>query len=188
MRIRSRVKVDADNVCNNMVLVMYELYEERTGIRLNYEDTTCYDFSGIGSKEVIADLYSMFGDKEMWDRLEPPPNAQKYLKKLCDGFDTRIVTATDARNFAWKVDWFARFYPWIPSGHIVCLHDKQWLMTDYAIDDYQENLKGDAAHRILIDSPWNRAERDDVFGFIRVKDLEEAYENICQIEEQEKGW
>lgn len=179
---RARVKVDIDNCLNDLVFEMFKLYEERTGTRLEYANCINYDFSGIGPQNVIDDLYEMFVDKELWDRLSPPANAQRYLKKLCDDFDVKIATATDHRNFAWKVDWMHKFYPFVPSENIYRVHDKSWITTDYAIDDYQENLKDDMAHRILISAPWNQDAHCYAFEFHHVADMKGAYEKICEIE------
>ena len=184
---RAKVKVDVDNCLNDLVFEQFKLYEERTGIKLNYAECVNYDFSGIGPQNVIDDLYDMFKDKELWDRLAPPANAQKYLKKLCEEFDVRITTATDYRNFAWKVDWLQKYYPFVPEENIIRIHDKGWIYTDYSVDDYQENLKQDLGHRILISAPWNQqaTRRDNIFSFYRVADMKEAYETICRIEELE---
>lgn len=185
--MRKRIKTDADNVCNDLCHKMFDIYYERTGIRLNYNDVTKYNFEGLASRKVIDDLYAMFEDREVWNRLEPLPNSQEYLKRLCDEFDVHIVTATHHDNLEWKVRWFKKYFPFIPAENIDRVHSKHWMVTDYAIDDYQENLKQDGAHRILIDAPWNRSERDDVWDFHRVKDLKEAYEVICRIEEEERS-
>ena len=185
---KSKVKVDIDNCLNNLVPEMFKLYEERTEIKLKYEDCVNYDFSGIASQDVIDDLYGMFTEKALWDRLRPPDNAQEYLKKLYNEFDVRLVTATDHMNFAWKVDWMAQFYPFVPSEHIYRVHDKSWISADYAIDDYQENLKNDMAHRILINAPWNLNTNCYAFEFHRAKDMKSAYETICGIETEEDSW
>lgn len=184
---KAKIKVDIDNVLNSLTRSQFELHKERTGIDINYNDCVNYDYSGVGDKLTINALYEMFTDKELWDRLYPLPESQKYLKKMCDEFDVRIVTATDYRNFAWKIDWMKQYFPFVPEQNIFRVHDKEWIYSDYAIDDYQENLKGDGAHRILIDSPWNKNERDDIFDFHRAKDLKEAYEIICKLEESNGG-
>lgn len=171
------VKCDVDNILNNLVECMFEMYFQRTGMQIKYEQCVEYDFSCFPS-DICADLYKMFDDKEMWDKCRPKQNTLSYLKKMNEEFDLIIVTATNTNNFQWKVEWIKRFFPFIKEEQIWRDDGKHRcrIWSDFSIDDYHENLKNDLGYRILISAPWNMEAREH-YDF-RADSLKEAYAYI----------
>lgn len=182
---KKSVKVDIDNTINDLTKAQLTLYEKRHGVKIPYERVLKYDYSGLGDLCAVDELFSMFEEKELWDSLRPAEWSQEYLSIMNDKYDVYITTATHPDNFAWKCAWMEEYFPYIPSDRIIRIHDKQLLMTDYSIDDYQRNLCNDMGHRILIDAPWNRGVRDDVYGFHRVPDLRMALDVMRTIDREE---
>lgn len=181
------IKCDIDNVLNNLVVCMFDMYNERNGTNLTYDDCVEYDFSCFSS-DIYADLYKMFDEKEMWDRCKPVKNSAAYLKKINDEFDLLVVTATNTNNFQWKVEWMKKYFPFLKEDQIWRDDGKhrRLIWSDFSIDDYAENLKGDYGYKILIDAPWNKNERCDNVNYFRAKDLKDAYEFIRKKIKEEK--
>lgn len=182
MTARARVKVDIDNVLNNLCRQMVDIYNEQNDSNISYEDITMYDFTCFQDESIISSLRSMFYVDDILESLTPPKLAQEGLRKICDKYDVWITTASNYRVFPQKVEWCKKFYPWLDENRIICIKDKYLLDTDYSIDDWQNNLVRDNSHRILVDAPWNRSVRDDVWSMHRVTNLVEAFEKINEIE------
>lgn len=177
-----RVKVDIDNVLNNLCRQMIDIYNEENNGNLVYENITDYGFNCIEDRNIVDSLYEMFLQERVLDSLTPPPLAQQGLMQLCNRYDVWLTTASNHNVFAQKVNWCKKFFPWIEEDRVICIKDKYLVSTDYSIDDWQGNLFHDNAHRILIDAPWNRGLRDDIWGFHRVSNMMEAYKKIEEIQ------
>lgn len=181
---RPRIKVDLDNVLNDMASTMVSMYNEINLTMLDYNRCTEYDFSSYGTffKRWAWDLWENHPDK-LYERMRPPENAENGFKKLCADFDVSIVTASFPWCFNLACKFVEQYYPWFPQGSIIKCSDKRWINAEYAIDDLQRNLISDViSTRILIDQPWNRNFNDAWHDTFRVLDLVEAYDLITDFE------
>lgn len=185
---KPKIKIDIDNVMNNMVEAMLAMYNDRYNMDLKIEDCTRYDFSSY-DEDVAIELRSYFGDPELFERMIPTRNAVQYLFKMYTEFDVKIVTSTAPCYLEQKIAWVKKWFPFIKDRDIISAECKEWIWADYVIDDCLAYLMRDGATRILIDRPWNRAVRDYIFGLQRVNDLKDAYEIINTLEvEMEKKY
>ena len=53
---RARVKVDIDNVLNDLTMRVVDVYSNEHKVYLSYNDIIDYNFNGIGDEVVISGL------------------------------------------------------------------------------------------------------------------------------------
>lgn len=184
MEKRARVKVDIDNVLNDLTMRVIDVYSNEHKVCLSYNDIIDYNFNGIGDEVVISGLIEMLNRPDILEDLTPLTNSQAGLMMLYKDYDVWLATASTPEAFVKKVKWCKQYFPWFETDRIICIKDKFLLRTDYSIDDLPDNLIGDLTTRILIDSPWNKSYRDDAWGFHRVNDLVEAYHTINKLQDE----
>jgi len=105
--------------------------------------------------------------------LDVMPESQRVLARLQTRYEIFIASAAMElpNSFNAKYHWLARYFPFIPTTHIVFCGDKSILRADYLIDDNPRQLRlfqSEAAdgprQAILFSSPANA----NVTGFPRV--------------------
>ena len=181
---KPRIKVDLDNVLNDMAWTMVSMYNADSNTILDYNRCDTYDFSCYGEifQRWAWDVWENRAT-ELYNQMRPPENAIKGLKKLCDDYDVVIATASFPWCFNLACQFIDKYYPWFPQSRIIKCNDKRWITTEYAIDDLPRNLVPDVvATRILVDQPWNRDFDDAWHDTFRVLDLVEAYDFIADFE------
>ena len=183
LQIKPRVKIDIDNVLNNLTHTMFEIYNERYGTHYTVDDCVSYDFECF-PQNVRDVLFSMFGDDEVYERMRPTDGSIRYLFIMMHDFDVKIVTSTKPEQLVQKMAWLNKWFPFVKWEDIIVCTDKKWIEADYAIDDHVGYLIGDIATRILIDTPWNRNVIDYAYSISRVANLEEAYQIITTTERE----
>lgn len=181
---RARVKVDIDNVLNDLTMRVVDVYSNEHKVCLSYDDIIDYNFNGIGDEVIISGLMEMLNRPDILEDLTPLTDSQAGLMMLCKDYDVWLATASTPEAFVKKVKWCKQYFPWFETDRIICIKDKFLLRTDYSIDDLPDNLIGDLTTRILVDSPWNKSYRDDAWGFHRVNDLVEAYHTINKLQDE----
>lgn len=184
MEKRARVKVDIDNVLNDLTMRIVDVYSNEHKVCLSYDDIIDYNFNGIGDEVIISGLMEMLNRPDILEDLTPLTDSQAGLMMLCKDYDVWLATASTPEAFVKKVKWCKQYFPWFETDRIICIKDKFLLRTDYSIDDLPDNLIGDLTTRILVDSPWNKSYRDDAWGFHRVNDLVEAYHTINKLQDE----
>lgn len=184
MEKRARVKVDIDNVLNDLTMRVVDVYSNEHKVCLSYDDIIDYNFNGVGDEVIISGLMEMLNRPDILEDLTPLTDSQAGLMMLCKDYDVWLATASTPEAFVKKVKWCQQYFPWFETDRIICIKDKFLLRTDYSIDDLPDNLIGDLTTRILVDSPWNKSYRDDAWGFHRVNDLVEAYHTINKLQDE----
>ena len=184
------VMCDIDDVCNNLVEKTIELYNSKSSKKIQISDITDYSFSECLPKEDVEVILSLFKEKKLWNSLSPVVGASNGLKSLIkQGHQVYLATATSPINFAWKVEWCSKHFPFIHADHIIRVVDKSVLKCDIIIDDYMDNLIGNTAHRICMDKPWNRDEKKDfIYDIYRAHNWKEIVSAVNEIERNEKEW
>lgn len=183
------VCIDCDNTINNLCEQLLKMYNKKYSTSYSVEDINKYSLDEVFNPEIAARMHEMFLDKSLWDSLTPLEDSQKAIKALINrGYDVYIATATDYRNFEWKVEWFASHFPFIDEKKIIRIHDKSLLHADVLIEDCYDNLLDNkVASRILLDCPWNQSTKDDIYGINRAynwKDIVRFVDNIFNGEQE----
>ena len=184
---RQTIKIDVDGVLEDLLIPLIDLYKEAHGIEIPYDSFSRYDFANF-KPHVREEFLVNLATGDLIDMLEPIEGTYEALSDLNDRYDVFLVTATSVDLFSRKAEWVLGHYPFIMPDRILRVPGryKSMVDTDFAVDDYHENLKTDLAHRILVDAPFNRSVRDEAFDFHRVKDLREAVTVIDEIAREEE--
>lgn len=186
--MKMTIKIDVDGVLEDLLIPLIDLYKEAHGIEIPYDSFSRYDFANF-KPHVREEFLANLATGDLIDMLEPIEGTYEALSDLNDRYDVFLVTATSVDLFSHKAEWVLKHYPFIMPDRILRVPGryKSMVNTDFAIDDYHENLKTDIGHRILIDAPFNRNVHDEAFTFHRVKNLTEAVEIIDNIARTEEG-
>ena len=182
---------DLDNILNNLTEKTLEFYNAQSGKNIKMEDLTAYNFYDCLSKEDADGLIKLFKNKALWDSLSPTEDSRAGLQKLLDdGHRVYIVTATAPENFAWKVNWMRKYFPFFNSDNIVRLHDKSLFKCNIMIDDCYDNLvKNKLCHKVCLNYPWNRDDAKDwVHGTYRCNNWMQIVDSVNKIQEEINEW
>lgn len=185
------IACDMDSVLNNLTEKMLEIYNSQSGKNIQMKDLTAYNFYDCLSKEDADGLIKSFKNKALWDSLAPIDGARVGLQKLLDeGHRVYIVTATAPENFAWKVNWMKKYFPFFNADNIIRMQDKSLFKCDIMIDDCYDNLtKNKLCHKICLDYPWNKDDvKDWVHGTYRCKNWKEIVEAVDKIKNEVAEW
>lgn len=181
---------DIDNCINDLTKKAIDTYNFRTGKDIKLSELVSYDFSKCLTQEDAVGICELFKDKELWDSLEPTHDSQWGLKTLInDGHEVYLATATLPENFPWKVEWIAKYFPFIDTQNIICIQNKKLLKCHIMIDDCLDNLTSNICERIVIDHPWNRnKEKEYVYDIHRAYSFKDVINIIKNIERKDKEW
>lgn len=184
---RQTIKVDVDGILEDLLIPLIDLYKEAHGIEIPYDSFSRYDFMNF-KQPVREEFLANLASEDMIRMLEPVDGAYEALADLNERYDVFLVTATSVNLFSLKAEWIVKHYPFIMPDRILRVPGryKSMLNTDFAVDDYHENLKTDIGHRILVDAPFNRSVHDEAYSFHRVKNLAEAVGVIDEIAREEE--
>lgn len=180
---------DFDNILNDLTAKTIEMYNRIYSKEIKMSDATAYDFHDCFPDDADG-LIELFQEKELWESLEPLPDSQWGLMTLVrGGHDVYIATATHYNNFAWKIDWFKKYFPFIDEENIMCIHNKSLLKTDVIIDDNLWHLIHNVCERITLDYPWNRSSaKDYAYNILRCNNWTDIVNTINKIERKDKEW
>ena len=182
--------IDIDGVLNDLIPKVIQLYNSRTGKDIKISNITKYNLHDCLPKEDANEIIALFSNEELWNSLEPPSDAQWGVKTLVNsGHKVYLATATDPINYYWKIQWIEKYYPFIDSKHVICIHNKGLLKCDVLIDDCLDNLASNICERIVINHPWNQdKEKRYVYDIYEANDFKDVVNIIKCIERKDVEW
>jgi 5'(3')-deoxyribonucleotidase len=143
------------------------------------ENVTMEDLAGKWLWDVVSSdrhhiLESQLRSPDFFEVLEVMPESQRVMRALQKKYEVFIATAAMEvpTSFDQKYRWLEKYFPFIPTSHIVYCGDKSILLADYLIDDNPRQLRRFQGEGILFSSPHNLG----VKGFRRVKNWLEVEE------------
>lgn len=182
--------IDVDNLINDLTEKALIMYNSENNKNIQISDLTTYNFYDCLSKEDAEGLINLFQRKELWDSLEPLHDSQWGIKTLINqNHEMYLSTSTHHLNFSWKVDWIQRYFPFINTENIICIHNKGLLKCDVMVDDNLSNLTSNICERIVLDFPWNRStSKDYAYNIYRCYNWLDIVDTINKIERKYKEW
>lgn len=180
--------VDIDDVVCNLQEAVIELFNKRYVANYKIEDFTEFDIMNILPTQDAIVMRDMYGESGLYNSVKPMPGAQKALEKLINlGHQVYLVTAAIPKTYGEKVAFIQRFFPYIDESHIICMKHKWLLKADIMIEDnLQTLLEKPHYHRILMNKPWNKSDKDWLYDVNRCNNWNEILEVINQIVEWER--
>lgn len=178
-----RIAIDIDNCLNNLTEQTLKLYNSSTGKNIQLSDLTVYNFSECLPQADATGICNLFLNKDLWDSLIPIKDSVWGIKTLVDaGHEVILTTATSYKNFAWKCEWFCKWFPFFDTDNIIRIVDKSLVNCDVMVEDNIDQLTKSICERIVLDYPWNQDEsKDFIYDIIRVtswKEIVRAINNI----------
>lgn len=164
-----KVLIDIDNVTCNTTEAVLEHYNEKFHDNLKIDDIKDYYIEQFVKPEAREIIPKYFEDKEMWKRVHVIN--QKAIQWLIDNTHVWWVTSTQCINIPKKESFLKKHFKNINvSDRLIRATNKQMLMGDYAIDDYEKNLKGGSYQPVCIAYPWNEGKISDRYRYKSIAD------------------
>ena len=187
---RMIIACDIDGVLNDLFPTVLALYNSRTHKNIQLSDISVYNLSECLPPEDAEGIHALFETKELWDSLKPLPGSQQGLETLIKkGHRVYLATSTHYKNFAWKIEWIQRYFPFISSHNVIRIMDKSLLNCDVMIDDHLDNLAGNFCERIVFDAPWNRSKsKEFAYDMHRAHNWKDVINIINKLERKCKEW
>lgn len=155
------IGIDIDDVLNNLTESVLTVYRQDTGHQLFLNDIKQYNMIPFVKKEYRDTFYKYFGDKRVWDIIQPIYEGFDCIIDMWDyGHAVYLVTATHPLNLASKYEWLKKFLPFDPYKKLIVACDKTRLRLDILIDDCAEHFYGVHYQGYLIRKPWNERHID----------------------------
>lgn len=152
-----RIAIDMDEVVADTMARYLELYNADFGLNLTPED-----FRGRRVFEVIDAAHTLkarayFEQESFFAGIPVMPGSQDAIRALSERYEIFITTAAmDVPcSFSAKYEWLQRYFPFVPTRHIVFCGDKSIIAADYLIDDDPRHLRNFQGEGILYTAPHN---------------------------------
>ena len=189
------IACDCDDVLNNLCEQTCETYNSMYQDKIYPENFTSFDISKCFEHDVVGRIFDIWNAPSLniWRRLSPPALAIPSVQELCanDNILFYVATATFPSTAEIKLKWLSKYYGVINESNYIVIQHKTLLTpaVDFIIDDNLGTLIDCdlATHKILINRPWNQqsVDMDEIYGIVRVKDMNEAKERILEIIQEE---
>ena len=168
---RPRVLIGFDNVVNTFTEYLLDVYNKRTGCRLQLADIREYDLE----KYIGAYGMTIFKEEGFFEAVPEKNGSLQALKYLIESkdYDVYIVSACGSnQELEEKFRWFDRYLPQFNKNRILRCKEKELISGDVLIDDCVANLDRCAPYMrgILMNMPFN----EDNQNYPRVDSLSEA--------------
>ena len=182
------IYIDCDGILNDLIPKTLALYNAKTHRNIQPSHITTYHISDCLPKEDSEGIYELWKTKELWDSLEPLPDAQWGIETLVNtGNKVMIATATYCEQFEWKLEFIKKYFPMIDTKDVIRIHDKSLLRGDVLIEDNLDNLTKSVCERICLDYPYNRDNNKDwVYEIYRVRNWKDIVKTINIIDKELK--
>lgn len=179
--------IDCDNVLNNLQEVAINVLNEKYDTSYSLNDFNKYNVSECMNKEDAIKITNIYHESGIYDLVKPVSGAHNAIQKLIRaGHDVYIVTYSFSDIFDEKCSWIKYHFPEIDDAHIVAMKHKWLFKCDVMIEDCFETLvEKPYYHRICFDQPWNRYEKDYIYGVHRAANWKDVVSAVNEINKEE---
>jgi uncharacterized HAD superfamily protein len=170
---RPSLGVDLDGVLANQIVGVLPRIYANYGVELTYEDITHWRLpiqSARVSTDIATEIVAAQTEREYVLSMPVHPGARQMLEALQQDFRIIVLTARAGDTLSWSAEWLRRNS--LPFDEIAgsaeakkSLHGADALVDDY-LGNVEEFLMNTSGPAVLIDQPWNRAERDALASFV----------------------
>lgn len=172
--MQRRIAIDMDEVSADTLGHYLALYNAEFQQQL-----TKVHFHGKRLWEVIDQTHQArsreyFQTAKFFAEIPVMPDSQRVIRDLMNEYEVFIVTAAmDVPcSFDPKFGWLQKYFPFIPSSHVVFCGDKSIVAADFLIDDDPRHFQRFRGEGILFSAPHNLRENT----FRRVANWQEVYD------------
>lgn len=182
-----KIAIDVDDVLNDLMGVVLNLFNVQHNKQYKLEDFTAYDLDACMDHQDANQLKKYFNLPMVWSHLQPIDDAVESVRVLvAEGHDVYLVTNHNPDGYGMKFAWICRYFPFVKPENVACMAAKGLLNVDIMIEDKLETLlSGGCYYRVLRDRPWNQYDKDYVRGIYRCNDWEQIMAAIEEIKNKE---
>ena len=156
-----------------------EIFNEKTGCNIKYEDIKSWAIDSYIPKEHRKLFWDILEMEELWDRIQPLPDSQKYIKAINEEYNFYFATSTHWSNATMKARRLQRLFPFIDvHKQLIIASNKHMLNADLILDDAEHNMLGFSGNKLLFTRPWNEDFNCAKHGVWRVNNWDEVYKAI----------
>ena len=176
------ILIDMDDVLECLVNAWIPYLNKKYSTNVAVEDIKEWNMSKAFPTLSYEQVYSAEMDDDFWKDVKPMPGADEALRKLiADGHELFVVTATVYETLRSKMEnVLFKYFPYLDWSHVIITSHKYLINGDILIDDGPHNLAKGNYHKILFEACHNRSFDESSIGAVRVKNWEEAYEEVCR--------
>lgn len=139
-----RIGIDVDDVLlDTLGSAWLPTFNEKTNSNIQKTDIIEWDISKFIDPKYHEYIYELLYSPEMWEKVKPVNDSQKYLKMLNEDKDIElyIVSATSPLTPNTKWQKFFSYFPFINQNQMILIYDKGLLDLDLMVDDNYNNLR-----------------------------------------------
>jgi 5'(3')-deoxyribonucleotidase len=159
MKSMQRILVDLDDTVYDLLSPWLKLLNEKHNTSITFDDISNWDMRLYYPDLSKTELYLPLNSGEVWDFVEPFPNAIEVINELRSNpnLEVYFCTATHFLTVTSKIQkTIMRFFPDFDYHNLIVTHKKHLINADFLIDDGPHNLKEFQGHRILYTAQHNR--------------------------------
>jgi 5'(3')-deoxyribonucleotidase len=152
-----RIAIDMDEVTADTMSHYLDLYNAEFKMALTKEHFYGKRVFEVIDPEHLARAREYFQNESFFAGIPVMPDSQEVIRELMSRYEIFITTAAmDVPcSFTAKFEWLQRYFPYIPSSHVVFCGDKSIVAADYLIDDDPRHFAHFRGEGILFTAPHN---------------------------------
>ena len=162
------VALDCDDVLMPCISMALEIKQKEYGFDppLTLDEVTKWSPAGVRSDCILE----CFEKPSFFRKQRPYPGAQDFVRNLCDKAEVYITTAVPVCAMGIRTEMIKKYFPEIPSDHIVLTSSKDIVNIDVLLDDAPHNiLSSKAKFPVAFRRPWNHS----LTGILSVNNYDE---------------
>ncbi len=167
-----RLLIDMDDVMADTFAHIVKYVNERSGTNWRKEEINSTKMMELFEKD-YRPVSGFLWEKDFFSDIPLMPSAQEVVEKLHKKYELFVVSAATEfpLSMTEKLDWLAKYFPYIGWSHTVFCGHKYMIKADYLIDDHERNISTFTGTPLLFTAPHNL----DLEGYLRMnswKDVE----------------
>lgn len=167
MSRRKRIGFDMDEVLNDLIWQVVQIYNKTYRQNLNYYKIEQYDITHYLVPQ-CKNIFREFCNDEFMLRLHVEPTAVETLNYLASKHDINFITAGYPETETVRGQWLASHFKFFKPSMLIMESEKQKWDGDLLLDDFEQNLIGGGYLGLLMNRPWNRKFDAEAHGIKRV--------------------
>lgn len=161
------ILLDCDGVLADFVSPALEIVHRLGGPKLLHDQLDAYDIGSVlDSEEARDELWHTVSEPGFCASLKPYPGALPVVQELREIGTVVCVTSPMATSPTWaheRAEWLHDYFGF-DRGQVISTSGKHYVAGDVFADDAAQHLarwrdRWSDRRALLVDRPWNRAER-----------------------------
>lgn len=151
-----RLLIDMDDVMADTFAQIVHEVNQRRGTNWTKEMVNSVEMMEKFKEDYTPERKFLW-EKGFFASIPVMPGAQEVVEQLHKKYELFVVSAATEfpLSMSEKLDWLAKYFPYIGWEHTVFCGHKYMIKADYLIDDHEKNLSQFAGTPLLFTAPHN---------------------------------